>query len=400
MSAPPSVRIALETVTPLFLAGAEERGTPELRPPAVRGALRAWLRAVLAGALGDRDSRRLSAEESRVFGSAGDSESGGSAIVVRVLPVGAVRSEAFAKEAVQFVTKGGRNLQQPSGRDYLYWSMASTRNDPGKQFAVPGTRFDLVVAPRPGAAGVSGAVENAVSALWLLVHLGGLGSRARRTGGSVSPVTPSDVDGLRFGLQANSLNGMGEELATGLRTIRARVQGLGAWAPTGQPAIDALHPDSCRVWVLGLWPNPKAAVEEVGAAMRDFRTYREPDHSNVARWMTRGESPPTVERAVFGLPIPYRYSGNGPVGTIQPFGQRERLDRRASPLWLSVSKTAGGQAVVTATLFTSRFLPSGVNLTARGGGSAARPVPPPANYDLILRWIRDEFPNAVEVKYG
>ena len=33
-----SMRVTLETVTPLFLGGAEARGVPELRPPSFRGA--------------------------------------------------------------------------------------------------------------------------------------------------------------------------------------------------------------------------------------------------------------------------------------------------------------------------------------------------------------------------
>jgi len=32
--------VQLETVTPLFLGGADPRGEPELRPPAFRGAMR------------------------------------------------------------------------------------------------------------------------------------------------------------------------------------------------------------------------------------------------------------------------------------------------------------------------------------------------------------------------
>ncbi len=34
--------VTLETVTPMFLGGAEPRGKPELRAPSFRGALRYW----------------------------------------------------------------------------------------------------------------------------------------------------------------------------------------------------------------------------------------------------------------------------------------------------------------------------------------------------------------------
>lgn len=44
-----NITVKLETVTPLFLGGAEPRDKPpELRPPAFRGAMRYWLRAKVA----------------------------------------------------------------------------------------------------------------------------------------------------------------------------------------------------------------------------------------------------------------------------------------------------------------------------------------------------------------
>lgn len=65
-----TLTVTLETVTPLFLGGAEPREKPpELRPPAIRGALRYWLRAVLGGVIGDRNLNDLHQLESMVFGS-------------------------------------------------------------------------------------------------------------------------------------------------------------------------------------------------------------------------------------------------------------------------------------------------------------------------------------------
>jgi CRISPR-associated protein Cmr1 len=46
-----SLAVTLETVTPVFLGGADPRGAPELRPPAFRGAMRYWLRAALGGVI-------------------------------------------------------------------------------------------------------------------------------------------------------------------------------------------------------------------------------------------------------------------------------------------------------------------------------------------------------------
>ena len=43
-----NITIKLETVSPLFLGGTEPCGESELRPPAIRGAMRYWLRAEVA----------------------------------------------------------------------------------------------------------------------------------------------------------------------------------------------------------------------------------------------------------------------------------------------------------------------------------------------------------------
>lgn len=75
-----TLTVTLETVTPLFLGGAEPRGEAELRAPALRGALRYWLRAVVGGVIGDNNLAGLHRLESAVFGST----DGGSPIQVRV----------------------------------------------------------------------------------------------------------------------------------------------------------------------------------------------------------------------------------------------------------------------------------------------------------------------------
>ncbi|MBN2007625.1 MAG: type III-B CRISPR module RAMP protein Cmr1 [Anaerolineae bacterium] len=63
------LKVTLETVTPLFLGGAESKGMPEVRPPAFRGALRYWLRAMLGGVIGDQNLDGLHELEAAVWGS-------------------------------------------------------------------------------------------------------------------------------------------------------------------------------------------------------------------------------------------------------------------------------------------------------------------------------------------
>jgi len=55
-----SVSFELETITPLFMAGADGI-TPELRPPSFKGMMRFWWRAMRA----DNDWKQLAKDEAK-----------------------------------------------------------------------------------------------------------------------------------------------------------------------------------------------------------------------------------------------------------------------------------------------------------------------------------------------
>lgn len=380
--------VTLETVTPLFLAGAEARGAPELRPPAFRGALRYWLRAALGGVYGDdaKGLKQVRDAEAAVFGSTDEDRGGASAMITRI------GNQKLS--APQFYSKN----RPPTGRDYLYWSMDRSgrkekgNEQPPKQFYPPGGTFDFILGIRPGMAGNEAIFWQATGALWLLIHLGGVGSRSRRTAGSLSSVQPSTIDGLDFILTARSVAEIAQQLGRGLSTLRQKLFAIRVLNFQDMSEFDVLHPTVCRVWVLGAWQNAQDAVDAIGTSLREFRERREPDHTNVARWL-RNEQIPTVERAAFGLPIPYRYSNAGPSGTLQG----TNVERRASPLWLKISKTTRGSYVGIATLFKANLLMKGEGLFAKTRG---RPpvVMLPENYALIEQWITS-FPTCQEVRY-
>ncbi|MCP4402916.1 MAG: type III-B CRISPR module RAMP protein Cmr1 [bacterium] len=69
----------LETVTPLFMAGADGR-TPELRTPSFKGMLRFWWRAMRA----DDNIQHLAEQEAKLFGGTGKDQ-GRSKMVLRFL---------------------------------------------------------------------------------------------------------------------------------------------------------------------------------------------------------------------------------------------------------------------------------------------------------------------------
>ncbi|HCE17409.1 MAG TPA: type III-B CRISPR module RAMP protein Cmr1 [Anaerolinea thermolimosa] len=191
------VSVQLETVTPLFLGGADPRGEPELRPPAFRGAMRYWFRAALGGVIGDQNLSGLRKLEREVFG---DAEYGSPiAIQVQQKPLPSASYPVLPHKT-------------PSGNRRAF--------NPQQQFEVilSTTRpVDLLVW------------VNACMAFNLAVWLGGLGLRSRRGAGSLQvikstdtsliPVFPDNPDMFpkRIDKILRSAVGMGEKLAEQLQ---------------------------------------------------------------------------------------------------------------------------------------------------------------------------------------
>lgn len=154
------LKITLETVTPLFLAGADPKGDPELRPPAFRAAMRYWWRAALGGVIGDNLSR-LTELESRVFGSTKFA----SPIGLRLKQLAKLNGET----ALILPHKGG----------------ASRRCIP------EGTRFELTLSAHFTCD--ADIWQAACAALQIALSFGGVGLRSRRGHGTLRIVATSDA---------------------------------------------------------------------------------------------------------------------------------------------------------------------------------------------------------------
>lgn len=396
--------VTLEAVTPLFLGGADPRGSPELRPASFRGALRFWWRAMFGGAVGE-DLDTLRSAEASIFG---DNERG-SPLVIRLAPIEDIASAEYKKQRA--IRRPGAR-PQPTGRDYLFWSMASTGRkergnyQPPHKYIVPGTKFNLTLQARPGAPNGTEALQEVSAALWLLVHLGALGSRSRRCAGSLAaqgePTTPLENLPLRFSTPG-SAGELKERLEGGLRAISELLaQRYTRNRQNAPPDFDVLRPEHCRIWIVSgrqAWRTAEDAVEAMGAALRDYRSAENAgraDHDAVLDWFEHRQQPATIQRTAFGLPIPFRYSGGGPVGTIQAVTPRgEMRDRRASPLFMRVSQLSGGEYVGVTVLFKSAFLARGDKLQPRGKRWKADPPP---DYSFVEQFVIQQFPHRLEVQ--
>ena len=369
--------MTLETVTPLFLGGADPRGAPELRAPSFRGALRYWLRAALGGVYGDNATglsqvRRI---EAQIFGSTDEKAGGASAIAVRIPSSHQLSSIPYSQIAAW-------NAQQKEfqklGVAYLFFAARRTRAE-RERSALLGT-FELILQMRPKA-GTDRCFEKAYAALWLLTHFGGVGNRAHRCGGNLQVVSVQGRDiNPDLVIAATSSEGLAEELKAGLHSIKSLLETEG-WAKVHNPSeFDILHPEVCQIWVAGkTYERWDDAVDEIGRILKSFRNRRQPDYETVKKAMMNQQPlDPAVERAAFGLPIPFYYRSLHDGATLRS----THFERRSSPLWIRAVKLADGRYTLVFLWFRSRFLPPEEKLTLQKEDNVLSEGPLPGD-DLL-----------------
>lgn len=157
--------VTLETVTPMFLAGADKE-KPELRAPSFMGALRYWTRAALGGVLGDNNLDALKKAEEEVWGST----NGTGAVRLQVIPVSFTQ---VPEDPLPHKTKrDGRSKPQ-----FPYESVPTK------------TSFQLVLSQFND---LEKTWEMGLTALFLMTTYGGVGRRSRRGWGSlvIKQITP------------------------------------------------------------------------------------------------------------------------------------------------------------------------------------------------------------------
>lgn len=307
------VTFTLRTLTPLFLAGADQTRA-ELRAPAFRGLMRYWYRALVSGLVGanQRTLPQVMEAETAVFGATDT----GSAVSIRV--------SDSSKDPQRF-KKESYSRENISGKDYLLWSMAASgkgdRYKPDRLFFPPNTLFRVTITSKGDD---NTKLQQAIAAFWLLTHLGSIGSRSRRGAGSVTAqVIDGNVAGLRFDIPAdvgdlqNQISG-GIKIAQTLAKQSFHNSELAAVVP---PSFDALTRQACKIWILRgdqVWRTPDAAMRAIGSNLQMYR---------------RGL--PLQSRTVFGLPL---------IGV-------DNRSRRASPLLLRIVELQGNAYVGIAILF-------------------------------------------------
>lgn len=335
----------LQTITPLFLAGADQ-STAELRAPSFRGAMRYWLRSLVGGGYGtDPDGlKKVIAAETAVFGA---TEIGSA---VRVKVSGASRKPDQFTERTNIQVRGE---WKATGKGYLLWSMSRSGNaargneKPARWYYPLGTQFQVTISAQDREAAGVQALQQAISSFWLLTRLGGMGSRSRRCGGNFDIVqAEGNVTDLAFD-SAGTAQSLKQQIEQSIRVARS----LFHVTPHTQnsPQFDTMAPGSCRIWILPgssvSWRNADEAMRVMGEELQSYRS-----------------TVPFQQRRVFGLPL------------------KGINERRSSPLHLRVVKLQQDKYAGIATLFKTRA--TGI---------------PMSDYGHIEGWITTSFPGALEV---
>jgi len=173
------VSFLLETITPLFMSGADGK-TSELRPSAFKGMMRFWWRAVRA----ESNIENLWKEEAKIFGAA-EERFGRSRVGVQLLYSELPKCNSLWEEIPyeEKQTKKGKTFKNPTkylGLSYLLYSVFRHEKNI-RPFLKVDSEFKVVLSSYD-----EKILQHVICAFWCLIYFGGIGTRSRRGGGNLA----------------------------------------------------------------------------------------------------------------------------------------------------------------------------------------------------------------------
>lgn len=369
------LELTFKTITPVFLAGADQRKA-ELRAQSIKGVLRFWYRAI---------DPAYEQREPQLFG--GTDEGEGQAKFLLRLPVQLNEFQLWSKE--RYVPReGGRNRR--TGVVYFGYPLETgseaNRNHQQRSFLPPGRTFKVQVLFRKRLSAEER--RGLLAAFWLLGHVGGLGSRARRGFGTVALQSWRGMDGDFAELEELSIAHGARSAETWRTAFSTGLQAIKAWFP-GNPGPDHLVIDDQAAFFLSRQGQPRTgdfqpwenALNEAGLLMQSFRQrYKNCtlDYADVKSHMVATDEStamlnPDVPRrimanaplrAAFGLPLTFRYSSLEEADRQHNRGGRSITfqgadhDRSASRVWVRIIEI-GDRCHPFCAFLTAPLLPDG-----------------------------------------
>ncbi len=341
-------------VTPLFLAGAEQKKV-EIRLASFKGALRFWWRFLAWSHFQEEEDQRLNAireKEAYIFGSS-DQEIGQASIILRLAETNAAEyvREPLQQISIPFAYLAGQGLSKYQGGN-----MKMTR-----PFIAPDCFFTVQGLLRPNRTLSTEDLKLLDQAFLLLGTCGGLGARTRRGMGSIV---------LQSYTSAN-----GEMLipSTTERELKQQLDELFSLRTTSYPPYTALsNRTDFKIISIRNGNTSDALLTHLGEKMMMFRSYgrngrvlRRPaeqnfkdDHDDILKVLQGQAVNRHPKRVGFGLPHNYFFSSIRPAGEAKVDVEPEHSTRRASPLLIHIHEFSP-QTFVGVVLFAPAvFLPA------------------------------------------
>lgn len=328
-----TITFELETITPMFLAGADQ-SKAELRAASIKGLMRFWWRALQA----ETDMKMLRDKESKLFGSS-DEGVGGSKFSIRVTQPDKQPLPEFKKEVP--------DINDPVR--YLFYSTVMNK----RPYFPVGSKFSIMLSSRE-----ISHLETAAASLWALIHLSGVGTRARRGAGKMTITAVNDTERmltdmkLDFIVKGINSQEVAEWLINNFKLVKQQITDK-----TGFTSEYSNVSFSRFVISNSQFSSWKAALKEIGGIYKEFRR-----EENI------------IDRAVLGLPLK----------TVTARAGSDNIERRSSPLIFNIIKAEGNYYWFILRL-AGEFLPQGSVITA-GRGASQKP-----DYGIL-----DEFWNELK----
>ncbi len=334
----PTITFTCETITPMFLSGADG-STPELRPPSIKGALRFWWRA-MNGHLANTANGgipNLLQEDERLFG--GVNEGRKSSVLVRT---------AIIQEKSFF----GKNIDATKeGLAYLLYILVHQQKERegynASNIDKDKTKLKVTLSSQS-----TDDLKKGVASFWLFTFLGGIGTRARRGAGAIAVNEIEDKDNILDDfILFKPQNGvtMDDFIKNTLTKIKEQFpntkksQVNNEYSTIASNHIYVSKKDNSDTW--------EEALNDIGDVMFKLRKGKTSWDKN-KRTFTMDT---LDQKASFGIPVAVMVKDNS-VSLLNN-------ERRSSPIWISIIRNSEGKFQWTVTHLKGKFLENGDKIT-------------------------------------
>ncbi len=341
-----------ETITPMFLAGADGK-TPELRAPSIKGALRFWWRA-MNGNL----KENLLENEGKLFGCS-EEKIGRSKIIVKVKEITKEVNNNFKDLIWDYnrrVPKSGYE-----GISYLFYSTVMQQRPYFQKL-----NFNILLQSSK-----KEDLKKAGYIFWIFAMFGGIGTRARRGGGNFqvsSLIDPENIiNDISFNTNPKEKIDIKFYLESNFKKIKVNFN-LGT-------DIEYANLASAKVYYLNPYDKWTISLNSLGTKFQQFRTRSSPDYESVKEYITTGNINNPIEKAILGLPLSYRYrsleTSDGKPKSALIEGSKEDFQRSASPIFFRIIKFQNKYYPVIL-IFDKKLLPDDVKLKIKENTSKTK----------------------------